>query len=130
MRGRLLTWLVVTHLLALAATAWFAYVLYGRLVNNFMDDQMQLVAESHATHHRLPALAPVSREQALRLGTFVVQIWSADGHEQLASSWPGLAVPLQSATGFGLVRTGPGAQGQWRVYTVSAAADADAAETV
>jgi len=120
LRGQLLAWLIGVHLLALACTAWFAYVLYGRLVDNFMDDQMQLVAESHATHHRLPVLTPVSRAEATRAGTFVVQVWSPDGREQLASSWPELAVPLQPTSGFGEIRIAPGTQGRWRSYTVQA----------
>jgi two-component system OmpR family sensor kinase/two-component system sensor histidine kinase QseC len=115
----LLAWLIALNLLALAATAWFSYLAYGRLVNNFMDDQMQLVAESHATHRRLPALKPVNSADALKRGDFIVQVWAADGSVQLASSWPGLAVPLQQEEGFSEFRTGPGAGGSWRIYTAA-----------
>jgi two-component system, OmpR family, sensor kinase len=119
LRARLLAWLIALNILALAATAWFSYLAFGRLVNNFMDDQMQLVADSHATHRRLPVLKPVSLEDALQRGDFIVQVWSGDGGVQLASSWPGLAVPLQQEAGFSEFKTGPGAAGSWRIYTAA-----------
>lgn len=119
LRGKLLAWLIGLHLLALAATAWLSYLAYSRIVNDFMDAQMQMVADSHATHHRLPVLKPVSLDQAVRKGDFVVQIWSPDGSAQLASSWSGLAVPLQAQDGFGEVRTGPGERGRWRLYAAA-----------
>ena len=117
LRARLLWWLVALHLVAIATTAWLSYVAYGRLVNNFMDDQMRLVAESHATHHRLPALQPASDEDVFRRGTFVVQIFDADGRTLLASSWPALDMPLQTEPGFGDVRLGTKGSDAWRVYT-------------
>ena len=120
LRARLLAWLVALHLLAIAATVWLSYVAYGRLVNNFMDDQMRLVAESHATHHRLPTLQPVSSDDVVQRGAFVVQVWSADGGTLQATSWTGLALPLQPQPGFGDVRLGPGDAGGWRVYTLAA----------
>ena len=117
--GQLLVWLIALYLVAIATTAWFSYVAYGRLINNFMDEQMRLVADSHATHHRLPVLAPVSSEDARRRGAFVVQIWSADGGTLLASSWPALGVALQSPPGFGGARTGVSDEDRWRVYTAA-----------
>ena len=117
LRARLLWWLVALHLVAIATTAWLSYVAYGRLVNNFMDDQMRLVAESHATHHRLPALQPASDEDVFRRGTFVVQIFDADGRTLLASSWPALDMPLQTDPGFSDVRLGTKGSDAWRVYT-------------
>jgi len=117
LRARLLWWLVALHLVAIATTAWLSYVAYGRLVNNFMDDQMRLVAESHATHHRLPALQPASDEDVFRRGTFVVQIFDADGRTLLASSWPALDMPLQTEPGFSDVRLGTKGSDAWRVYT-------------
>jgi two-component system OmpR family sensor kinase/two-component system sensor histidine kinase QseC len=127
LRGQLLVWLVALYVVAIATTAWFSYIAYGRLVNNFMDDQMRLVAESHATHHRLPLLEPVSREDALRRGTFVVQIWSTDGATLLASSWPGFGVGLQPTAGFGEVRTGAAEADRWRVFTAGPGEQGEAA---
>jgi two-component system OmpR family sensor kinase/two-component system sensor histidine kinase QseC len=117
LRARLLWWLVALHLVAIATTAWLSYVAYGRLVNNFMDDQMRLVAESHATHHRMPALQPASDEDVFRRGTFVVRIFDADGRTLLASSWPALDMPLQTEPGFSDVRLGTRGSDAWRVYT-------------
>lgn len=117
LRSQLLVWLVALHLVAIAATAWFSYVAYGKLVNSFMDDQMRLVAESYATHHRAPVLQPVTADAAIHRGAFVVQVWSADAGTQLATSWAGLAVPLQQTAGFGELRTGSGEEAEWRVYT-------------
>lgn len=125
LRSQLLVWLVALHLVAIAATAWFSYVAYGKLVNNFMDDQMRLVAESQATHHRTPMLQPVTHDEALRRGTFLVQVWKADGSALLASSWPGLAVPMRQAQGFSDVRTGTAKEDGWRVYTAAHGDDAD-----
>lgn len=124
LRSQLLVWLVALHLVAIAATAWFSYLAYGTLVNNFMDDQMRLVAESHATHRRAPPLQRVTREEALRRGAFVVQVWTSDGSALLATTGPELAVPLQQAAGFSEVRTGSTEDDRWRVYTAPAGADA------
>lgn len=120
LRGRLLLWLVALHLVAIAMTAWLSYVAYGRLVNNFMDDQMRLVAESHATHHRLPALQPATDDDVLRRGTFVVQIFDASGSKLLASSWPALGLPLHARPGFSDVPAGTRDTDTWRVYTAEA----------
>ncbi len=119
LRGQLLLWLVTLHLAAAAVTAWFSYGAYGRLVNNFMDEQMRVVADSHVTNHKAPVLQPVADESALAQGAFVVQIWSADGTELLASSWSPLAVPLQPTPGFGYVGDGRAGAPVWRVYTVA-----------
>jgi two-component system OmpR family sensor kinase/two-component system sensor histidine kinase QseC len=125
LRGRLLLWLSALYLVAIAATIWFSYGAYGRLVNNFMDDQMRLVAESHAIHHRPPTLQSVTREDAIRRGAFVVQVWSADGGTLLASSWPGLDMPLQPEPGFSEVTTGNKAEDAWRAYTAEVRTAAD-----
>ncbi len=126
LRGRLLLWLVALYLVAIAATVWFSYGAYGRLVNNFMDDQMRLLAESHSIHHRPPTLQPVTHDDAIRRGAFVVQVWSTDGGTLLVSSWPDLDVPLQSEPGFfSDVTTGSKAEDEWRAYTAEAGTLAD-----
>ena len=119
LRGRLLLWLVALYVVAIAATVWFSYGAYGRLVNNFMDDQMRLLAESHAIHHRPPPLQAVSRDDAVRRGAFVVQVWSADGATLIATSSPALEVPLQSEPGFSDITMGRKAEDVWRIYTAA-----------
>ena len=49
----------------------------------------------------------MTRDDVIRRGAFVVQVWSADGRTLLASSWPGLDLPLQPEPGFSDVRIGP-----------------------
>jgi two-component system OmpR family sensor kinase/two-component system sensor histidine kinase QseC len=121
LRGRLLGWLAALYLLALAATLWFSYGAYGHLVNNFMDDQMRLVAESHASHLRVPMLQAASAEDVLQRGVFVVQVWNQDGSALLATSWAGIDLPLQAAEGFGDFSTGPHEEDSWRLYTTGPA---------
>jgi len=126
LRGQLLRWLVALYVVAIAVTAWSSYVAYGRLVNMFMDEQMRLVAESHASHHRVPTLEQAGSEGVLRSGVFVVQVWSADGASLLASSYPAIDMPLRSRPGFTDARTGNGDEGGWRIYTTAPGADAAA----
>ncbi|CAN5894025.1 ATP-binding protein [soil metagenome] len=121
LRGQLLWWLLTLHLVAAGLTAWFAYVVYGRLVHNFMDDQMRLVAESYTSHRKPPPLPQLTDAADLKRGAFVLQLWSADGATLLASSWPGLSVPLQPQAGFANVRAGSGDDVDWRVYTAPGA---------
>jgi signal transduction histidine kinase len=104
----------------MAATAWFSYAVYGLAIQTFMDDQMRLVAESHAAHHRTPQLPALSEQDVMRHGALVVRLWSADGASLLASSLPGPAVPLADTVGLDTVRTGPKESDVWRVYTAPA----------
>nr|WP_279343723.1 HAMP domain-containing sensor histidine kinase [Variovorax terrae] len=110
-------WLALLLIAAAALTVWFSYGAYGRVVNNFMDEQMRLVAESHAGGYRMQALPSVAGAGAVAQGAFVVQAWSADGQALLATSWAPLNLPLQPAAGFSRVRTGPSEAEVWRVYT-------------
>jgi two-component system OmpR family sensor kinase len=123
LRGKLLLWLVSLHLIAAAAAGWVSYVSYGRMVHAFMDDQMQVLANSYAANDSVPALQPLSEQGVFKWGAFIVQIWSADGR-LLASAWPRLAVPLQAEPGLHDVRTGAGRDDVWRVYTAAPGARA------
>ncbi len=116
LRGKLLLWLVSLHLIAAGAAAWASYVSYGRMVHTFMDDQMQVLANSYAANESTPDLQPLSEQGIFKWGAFIVQIWSADGR-LLASSWPKLVVPLQAEPGLRDVRTGASHDDVWRVYT-------------
>jgi len=119
LRRQLLAWLVLLHLLAIVATAWAAYEIYGRAIESLRDDQMVTLAESYLGHRHAPALVPVSAEALQRRGALAVQLWSADGGTLLAASTP-TAVPLQAQAGFADVRTGTQPVLRWRVYTAPA----------
>lgn len=128
LRRQMWWWLVGLHLAAMALTALFSYLAYGRIIDTFMDEQMRLVADSYAGGTPSRTLQPLASEKALRSGAFVVQIWSADGLMLLASSWPALALPLQADSGFATVEWQSDADARWRVYTVQAAGGAGPAD--
>ncbi|MEJ8826846.1 ATP-binding protein [Variovorax humicola] len=117
LRTRLLLWLITLHVIAAAVTAWFSWGAYGRLVHTFMDDQMRLVAESHATDRKPGQLQSLETADVLTRGAFIVQEWAADGTGPLTSAYAPAAVPLQATPGFADVRSGPGEGQQWRVFT-------------
>jgi len=117
LRRRLWWSLVGLHLAATALTAGYSYLAYTRLIGTFMDEQMRLVAESYAGSKPRP-LQPLASAQALHAGAFMVQLWSADGHTLLASSWPALSLPLQPGEpGFRSVDEAGAGEARWRVYT-------------
>lgn len=117
-RGKLLLWLVSLHLGAAVFAAVFSYFSYGRMVHAFMDDQMQLLADSYANQQGTPVLHQAVEDSVFDWGAFLVQAWDADGR-LLASSWPGLTVPLQAQPGWHDVRTGPRDADTWRVYAAT-----------
>jgi two-component system, OmpR family, sensor kinase len=114
LRRALLLWLIPLFLLVGAATAAFSYWSYSRMVSEFMDDQMQQLGQSIAANNQ-PMPPPVQSAQRIhQWGTYVIQVWGADGKLQL-SSWPQLTAGLQPP-GFHDTR----ADGtRWRVYTAA-----------
>ncbi|MDP9902034.1 sensor histidine kinase [Variovorax ginsengisoli] len=116
LRGRLLRWLVAVNLLAMVVTAWLSYLAFDRSIQQFMDDQMLLVARSHATRRAVPPLDGLTGEEVSRRGAMVVQVWTHDGSELLASSWPEAVLPLQATPGFHQAASASEVGG-WRVYT-------------
>ncbi len=125
LRTQLLFWLITLHLGAAVLTAWFSFVAYGNLVHNALDDQMRLVAESYAGSDPQKLPRPIDGEAAFSRGTFIVQIWSADGSTLRATSWPVLTVPLQPQAGFSDVNTGTHSGSAWRVFTAEHGTRAD-----
>ncbi|MGJ7502084.1 sensor histidine kinase [Variovorax sp. ZT5P49] len=125
LRTQLLLWLITLHLGAAVLTAWFSFEAYGNLVHNALDDQMRLVAESYEGSDPQKLPHPMDGEAAFSRGTFIVQIWSADGHTLRATSWPVLTVPLQPQPGFSDVNTGAHAGSDWRVFTAKPGPRAD-----
>jgi len=126
LRTQLLFWLVTLHLVAAALTAWFTFVAYGDLVHNALDEQMRLVADSYAGSGQSRTPRPLDGNAALVRGSFVVQLWSADGRTLRAVSWPPLAVvPLQPRPGFSDARADAPTPSRWRVFTAEAGPRAD-----
>ncbi|BEP37826.1 ATP-binding protein [Variovorax sp. V59] len=126
LRTQLLFWLVTLHLVAAALTAWFTFVAYGDLVHNALDEQMRLVADSYAGSGQSGTPRPLDGNAALVRGSFVVQLWSADGRTLRAVSWPPLAVvPLQPRPGFSDARADAPTPSRWRVFTAEAGPRAD-----
>ncbi|MDP2035503.1 MAG: ATP-binding protein [Polaromonas sp.] len=113
LRRALLLWLLPVFLLVGAASAGFAYWSYNRMVNTFMDDQMQLLGESIVTQGQDVMLPPLTGERVHKWGSYVVQVFDAAGQVR-SNSWPDMPAQLQSGAGFHNVR----ADGTpWRVYT-------------
>ncbi|MEO8654952.1 MAG: histidine kinase dimerization/phospho-acceptor domain-containing protein, partial [Ramlibacter sp.] len=112
LRRALLLWLVPLFLLVGAASAAFSYWSYGRLVSEFMDGQMQQLAQAMGAHDVLVP-SPVQTEERIHSwGTYVAQVYDADG-KLLLSSWPGAGSGLHQP-GFSDVRV----EGiPWRVYS-------------
>jgi two-component system OmpR family sensor kinase len=115
LRRVLLMWLVPLFLLVGATSAAFSYWSYRTMVGEFMDSQMQQLADSFAgqEEHTVPP-AP-SAERVHKWGTYVIQVYGASG-ALTASSWPQLAAPLQPQPGFADLR---GDSGSWRVYSTA-----------
>ncbi len=113
LRGALLLWLLPVFLLVGAASAGFAYWTYNRMVATFMDNQMELIAESMVAQDQDLVLPALTGEQIHKWGSYVVQVFDADGHPR-SNSWQGLAPSLQPAGGFHDIKAN-GAP--WRIYT-------------
>jgi hypothetical protein len=82
------------------------------MVGTFMDDQMQLLADSQVTQPGTPDWPTLTNEQVHEWGTYVGQVFDRDGR-LIASSWPALTLNKISDTGFH--DTTAGGQ-KWRAY--------------
>lgn len=114
-RHALLLWLVPLFLVVGALAAASSYWMYGRMVSGFMDEQMQQLARSIASHRVDDALPPHDAERVHKWGAYAVQVFDAGGRLR-ASSWSELTLPLQRA-GFSVIEH---QQRDWRVYTLPA----------
>ncbi|HTH79792.1 MAG TPA: ATP-binding protein [Ramlibacter sp.] len=113
LRRALLLYLVPLFLIVGLASACFSYYSHGRMVNEFMDTQMEQLGLSLASRDGDIVAPPLTQDRIVKWGMYVVQAWDKDGN-LLKSSWPQLAAPLQAHSGFADVLAG----GQeWRVYT-------------
>ncbi len=116
LRRALLLWLLPVFMLVGAASAGFAYWSYNRMVSTFMDNQMELLAESMVVQKQDLALAPLTRDSVLKWGSYIVQVFDADGTPR-SSSWAELPAQLQKNEGFQNVSVGGM---PWRVYATPA----------
>jgi two-component system OmpR family sensor kinase len=110
-RRAMMLWLVPLFLAVGAGSCAFSYWSYSRMVDGFMDDQMQLLAQSIASHEDVVRLPTLTLERVNKWGAYVHQIWLPEG---VRTSLPELAVPLQAGAGFHDVQV----DGRtWRVFT-------------
>jgi signal transduction histidine kinase len=112
-RRRLLTGLLPLYVLVAVVAGAASYWGYGRLVRTFLDDQLQVLAESYIGQRDTTVLRPVSDRRVNVWGAPVVQLWTSDGR-LLATSLPGTDIRLQAAQGLGKLVDAQGQQ--WRVY--------------
>ncbi|MDP3310383.1 MAG: histidine kinase dimerization/phospho-acceptor domain-containing protein, partial [Polaromonas sp.] len=116
LRRALLLWLLPVFLLVGAASAGFAYWSYNRMVSTFMDNQMELLAESMVVQEQDVVLPPLNREGVHKWGGYIVQVFDADGSLR-SNSWAELPAQLQAGEGF----RNANVEGlPWRVYTTAA----------
>jgi len=116
LRRALLLWLVPLFLIVGVASAAFSYYTHGRMVNEFMDAQMEQLGQSLSSHDGMLMPPPMSEEKIDKWGSYIVQMWDKDGRF-IGSSWPALKVGLQPENGFHAV-TVDGRE--WRTYTADA----------
>src|ERR687896_1144054 len=99
LRKQLLVWIVPVFLTAAAIAAVCNYFVFGNMVRFFMDNQLRVMADSHAAAaSETPVLRPLTAHNVEK-GDMIVQIWDKDG-QLLTSSLPDLKMPLQAADGF------------------------------
>lgn len=111
----LMKWLLPLYVVAAIAAAIVTYRLYGNVVASFMDNQLQVFADSHAVASGpTPAFRPLTRYNVVQKGDMVVQIWDRE-NRLVTSSWPELALERQPTQGFHDVTIG---NTRWRVYTL------------
>ena len=113
LRRALLLWLVPLFLAVACASAAVAYWSYARMVNDFMDDQMQQLATAIAANQGLHPVAQ-SAERVHKRGAYLVQVYGADGALR-ASSFDQAPLRMPQDPGFHDVAAGGS---RWRVYTV------------
>lgn len=115
LRRALMLWLVPVFLVVAAGSAVVSYWSYSRMVGQFLDDQMQQLAEALANNH-MPQTAQANGERVHKWGVYVVQAFDAEGVQKV-SSYPELRLPLQAGPGF---HDATSDNQKWRVYTMPA----------
>jgi signal transduction histidine kinase len=114
LRKHLLVWLLPVFLVAAIVASVWTYYMFGNMVSMFMDNQMSVLADSHAVETIGPPTLRPMTDHHIEKGGLIVQIWDGQG-SLLTSSYPDLAVPLQMTDGFNDLNIG---KRRWRVYTM------------
>jgi two-component system OmpR family sensor kinase len=90
LRRTLLMWLLPLFVLVGGVSAAFSYWSYGRMVGEFLDGQMQQLADSVAAQEDYVFAPVLSRDRIHKWGTYVTQVYDAQGRLQATSaSLPG-----------------------------------------
>lgn len=116
LRNKLLSTLLIIHLLMIGGVSWYFFSCYGDMIGTMKDDQLSKIADAWATNKQIPALMPLMVPADKLKSAFVVQLWDADGQLR-ASSWPELHAPLQSKKGYHDADVGGCHDCEWRIYT-------------
>lgn len=115
LRHQLMIWLLPLYVVTAIVAAGCTYYMYGNMVSLFMDNQLRVFADSHATASGpTPALRPLTAYNVLEKGDMIVQIWDRS-HRLVTTSWPDLKLQRQAMEGFHDVTIG---NSRWRVYTL------------
>lgn len=115
LRRALLLWLLPVFVLVGGASAGVAYWSYNQMVSTFMDNQMELLAESLLVQGGDIMVPDLKADQVHEWGSYVVQVFDADGSLN-KNSWPELKVGVQAEGGFHNLRAG---NTGWHVYTTA-----------
>jgi two-component system, OmpR family, sensor kinase len=114
LRRALMLWLLPLFVLVAVGAAALTSVTYTRMVDAFMDEQMQQLAAAVAGNEGLQPM-PQDAQRVHQRGAYVVQVFDGQGRLR-SSSWSAAWVPLQPADGF---RDLAQADARWRVYTLT-----------
>lgn len=115
LRRALLVWLLPVFVLVGGASAGVAYWSYNQMVSTFMDNQMELLAESLRVQEGDIMVPELTADRVHEWGSYVVQVFEADGSLK-KSSWPELQVGMLPEGGFRNIRA---ADSGWYVYTTA-----------
>jgi two-component system, OmpR family, sensor kinase len=114
-RRAMMLWLVPLFLAVGTMAAVISYWSFSRMVNTFMDEQMQQLATALVDNQTIQPM-PLDAERVLKWGAYVVQTYDPGGAKKV-TSWSDLTLGLQSTAGFHDVEH----DGRvWRVYTLPA----------
>ncbi len=114
-RRALMLWLVPLFLAVGTIGAVVSYWSFSRMVNMFMDEQMQQLATA-LSDNRGAQPAPLDAERVFKWGAYVVQTYEVGGAPKI-TTWPDLKLGLQATPGFHDVQQDGR---RWRVYTLPA----------